>query len=908
MNKELLNYFSGDNMASDVWADKYGVRDLQKRPVEKTPEDMHRRLAKEFAGVEFDYADKELKHVNRNTAWHEETDKLSEFGRKLLSRRTNQSFEEIETEIFGYFDRFKHIVPQGSIMSNLGNKYVFGSLSNCFGIEPPYDSYGGIMRTDEHLAQLMKRRGGVGTHLNNLRHTKAFVSNASKSSTGVPSYAERYSNTTREVAQEGRRGALMLLLLCLHPDIFRFAGMKEDLSKVTGANITAMFTEEFMQAVEQGLDFLCRFPVDEPIPEKVWTNDRNDITTLIPELMLPYNEVVDFLSYEGRKVSIMRIKAIELFDLVAQMAWKVAEPGVAFYDRVVDYCPEGVYPQYMPRVCNPCGEQWFAYNETCRLIALNLYWILKNHFETNAEIDFNLLYEIAYIQQRLGDDLVDLEVQYIDRILIKLDTDPEPQHVKRVEIELWESIRKIAQEGRRTGNGLTGLGDMLAALNFKYDSEQALATVEKVMKTKMKAELDCTIDMAVLRGTFTGWNRWSEFNMKDSKTQPTDYYDLIGKNSFFEMLIQEFPEQAVRLWKHGRRNSNWSTVAPTGTVSLMTQTTSGLEPLFKAYYIRRKKINPSEEGSRVDFTDDKGDKWQEYTVLHPKFKDWIIKKSCDPNHESEESKNRYVNSLPKEVIKLFFEQSPWYGSEADDISWQKRIEMQAIIQKYTSNAISSTINLPKDVSLDTVKGIYMAAWKAGLKGVTVYRDGSRSGVLITETEPKITTDEFGYVDAVKRPKELPAHFYPVQHKGKHYGVVVGLLNGLPFELFAFENPVKDHEIEGSLTKIRRGEYKFTSIPYTIENIEVSSVLPEERVLTRWVSMALRHGVNPKHIAEQVEKSEVSIISFAKVVVRILKKYIPDEAVLGEICDACGQATIVREEGCKKCSSCGASKC
>lgn len=903
MDNKVVNYFEGDTMAADVWRDKYQMKNNEGIAVEATPTEMHRRLAKEFARIEFGYIEKEFQNLQTVTLIpegsmldFEKVKHLSLFGQQLINKRINvKSVEEIEEELFKYFDKFGQIVPQGSVMSNLGNHYNFGSLSNCFGIPPPYDSYGGIMRTDEHIAQLEKRRGGVGASLDTIRPYDARVNNASRSSTGVPAYAERFSNTTREVAQNGRRGALMLLLMCVHPDIFRFAGMKDDRTKVTGANVSVKFTKEFMDALKEGRDFICRFPIHVVIPDYVMSQVEP----------YEYNKMVDITSERYGKISIMKIKPMELFDLVAEMAWKNGEPGVAYYDRVVDYSPEGVYDIYMPRVCNPCGEQWFAYLETCRLIALNFWAIVINHFEGDAALDMDLLYELAYIQQRLGDDLVDLEVEYIDIILSKIQDDPEPLAVKTVEWELWQGIKKIAQEGRRTGNGFTALGDMLAALNMKYDSPEALATVEAVMRTKMRAELDCTIDMAILRGPFVGWDRNLEISEWSTFIGP---YEYKGCNSFFTMLCEEFPEQARRMYKFGRRNTNWSTVAPTGTVSLMCQSTSGLEPLFKAYYIRRKKINPSEAGSRVDFTDQNGDTWQEYAVLHPKFKLWLqyinyqIAEETGVDHPI-----MNIEALTKEQVKQLFEKSPWYGSEADNISWEKRIDMQAIIQKYTSNAISSTINLHKDTPQEVVKQIYLRAYDAGLKGVTVYRDGSRSGVLISETS-KSHTDVFGYTDAVKRPTELEAHYYPVHVQGKLFAVIIGLLDGNPYELFAFEGVLKDEELKGKIVKKERGVYMFEAFNFTIDNIQLGSHRKDEKLLTRMCSQLLRHGVNPKHIIEQVEKSEVAVVSFAKAIVRVLKQYIPDEEVKGELCANCNQPTIIYEEGCKKCTSCGSSKC
>lgn len=902
MNK-VIDYFNGDSMAADSWQGKYQMKDKNEIPVEATPDDMHIRLAREYGKVESSY--KSIEKVNIEKYFTGDTS-LSEFGKKLYAKRQLQTEEEIITEIYSYFRNFKQIIPQGSIMSNLGNFYVFGSLSNCFGIAPPLDSYAGILKTDQELIQLMKRRGGVGTTLNNLRPSNALVTNAAKTSSGVTSFAERFSNSTREVAQEGRRGALMLLLSVHHPEIFKFVTMKADRTKVTGANVSVMFTDEFMFAVEAEEDFLCTFPIDTKVD-----------TLLFAELV--YNQLYP-IENGGY---IMKIKAKELFDEFINMTWDNAEPGAAYIDRVMDFSPDGVYEFYAPTVCNPCAEQWFSDDETCRLMAENFFGFVDNPFTPQAEINFERVYEVSYMQQRLGDNLVDLEVMYIDRILEKIESDPEPDEIKAVEFNLWKRIRAKAKDGRRTGGGFTGLGDMLAAINYPYDSDKGIAVVEQVMRTKMQAELDCTIDMAILRGQFLGWDKDLEYEY----TQPARGIELhiqahmIGCNSYYQMILDEFPQQALRMYQYGRRNVSWSTVAPTGTVSLMTQTTSGLEPLFKAYYIRRKKINPNDKTARIDFTDQNGDTWQEYPVLHPKFKEWIktyLVSNIKFTHGvlegytltrrdvDEQLLEELFSHITKDKIQQLFELSPWYGSEADNISWEKRIEIQSIIQKYTSNAISSTINLPSGVSKETVYGIYMQAWKKGLKGITIYRDGSRTGVLVTDT--KLTNcDEFGYTDAIKRPTELEADYSCLVTRGKKYAVIVGKLNGNPYEIFAFEEPLHDGKLQGKIVKRAKGVYSFVSPNYTIENLQLSSEHEDEKLLTRWVSLLLRHGANPKFIAEQVERSEVKITSFAKVVARVLKHYIHNTPT-SELCPECHQPTIIYEEGCKKCTNCGNSKC
>jgi len=482
MTDKLREYFNGDDFPAGVWAGKYQVKNEEGAAQEETPDDMHRRMAKEFARIDI----KQRKSLK--------LDNLSDYGKKLEKEFSSYSELQLEEYFYYYMKDFKYIIPQGSIMSMLGNKYKTGSLSNCFVVPAPYDSYGGIMRTDEQMAQLMKRRGGVGTNLNTLRYSKSRVSNAAESSTGSPSFASRYSNTTREVAQDGRRGALMLMLHCLHPDIFNWVTMKDDRTKVTGANISVMLTNKFMKAAEAGEDFICRFPID--LDEAIlW--QYSDMANL------EYNKITTL----DENVHVMKIKARELFDLIIEMAWKNAEPGLAFMDAIYDFSPDGVYEMFRAIASNPCGEQWLNAFDSCRLMALNLFSIVKNPFTKNAEIDWNTLYEISYLQQRLADNLVELEMEYVQRIITKIKSDPEPEEIKAVELDLWENVYKTAKAGRRTGCGFTALGDMVAALGLGYDSDEGIAIMEKVAKVKMEAELDCSIDLAILRGTFEGWNK-----------------------------------------------------------------------------------------------------------------------------------------------------------------------------------------------------------------------------------------------------------------------------------------------------------------------------------------------------------------------------------------------------------------
>ncbi len=865
MTKELLDYFDNDDLASDVWASKYQVKDNQGRAEESTPDDMHRRLATEFAIAEMDNLEGDSEDYSH----------LSTFGKELQSELTEMHVDAISSLFLAYLDKFKYIVPQGSIMSILGHPHKTGSLSNCFVVPSPPDSYGGILRTDEHLVQLMKRRGGVGLNLNSLRPSKTLVSNAAGSSTGAPSFMHRYSNSTREVAQDGRRGALMLLLHCLHPDIFDFVKIKKDRTKVTGANISVMLTDKFMNAAKADEDFMCKFPVDEKVCAKM-----DELETL------SYNKLHDC----GSGKYLMKIHAKELFDLIIEMAHENAEPGIAFIDRIINFSPDGVYEIYKAISCNPCGEQWLQAYDSCRLMALNLYSIVDNPFQDNASINWDKLYEISYMQQRLADTLVDLEIAYVNKIIRKIKADPEPAEVKRTELELWQNILKTAKSGRRTGCGFTGLADMLAALGIKYEQESDV--IKEVCKVKMRAELDCTIDLAILRGPFEGWSAQKEF----SKTVKDSIYD--GTNEFYQMLADEFPEQVARMYLYGRRNVSWSTVAPTGTVSIMTQTTSGLEPLFLAWYMRRKKINPNDKDSRVDFTDQNGDQWQEFAVLHPKFKEWL--KMMGAYHET---------GMSDEYLKDYFEKSPWFGSCANDINWERRVEIQSIIQRYTTNAISSTINLPNDVTKEEVAQIYWRAFELGLKGVTVYRDGCRTGVLVaneaSSSERKTT---FSQKDATKRPKTLDCEVHQTKVKGVTYTIVVSILEGHPYEVFVIPETLIKID-KGRVVKERKGLYNLYNLRDEVVYGNIGDVVTEEEAaVARLLSTSLRHGTNVKFLVDQLNKTEGNMVGFTKAISRVLKKYIPEGTTSKEECPECHQTAMVYEEGCKKCKNCGYSKC
>jgi ribonucleoside-diphosphate reductase alpha chain len=875
MTKELLEYFSGDELSASVWYGKYALKN-GRQVVEQTPRDMHVRMAKELARAEAKYQypsnDKYYPHLS------------------LMGKATYAALNE--DYILSYLDKFKWIIPQGSIMSALGNHYKLQSLSNCFVVPEPLDSYGGIFKTDQEIAQLEKRRGGVGTTLNKLRYDDAPVLNAAGTSTGSHSFMGRFSNTTREVAQNGRRGALMLLMTILHPDIKKFIVKKKDRTQVTGANVSVQIVDEFMQAVEGNQDFLCRFPVDTDM-NKYGADPKFDA-------WWQHSEYDTIWEYDG--VAFMKIKSREAFDLITEMAWENAEPGVAYMDRVHDYSPEGVYEQFRAIASNPCGEQWLQAYDACRLLAANLYSFVVNPFTKDAYVDYDKVYEVFYMQQRLADDVVDLEIEYVDKIIAKIEADPEPEDVKATELNLWKKVKETASASRRTGCGFTALGDMLAALGVGYDSHYALTITEKVMKTKLEAELDCSIDLAILRGTFTGWDWQKEFYEHE--------YGVSGCNEFYHMLSKEYPKLVDRMIRFGRRNVSWSTVAPTGSVSIIalldkySNTTGGLEPCFMPFYFRNKKVNPSDKNARVDFKDQNGDAWMTYPVVMGGFKEWYDR---NPILIKDNGDVKLLEEMSQDEMNEVFKVSPYYGSCANDISWEKRIEMQAVIQKYTTNAISSTLNLPKDVSKETVHEIYFKAWKAGLKGVTVYRDGSRTGVLVASSSGG--SSEFVYHDAPKRPKSLDAECIITRVKGNPYAVIIGFLDGKPYEVFAHSDSPNFKNSKGKIVKSKKGVYDYDAGDESIAEIQSRALHADEQMLTRLVSGMMRHGVNPKFILEQIDKCELEVVSFGSALKRVLKKYIPEKELLERYkCSDCKSSNVRFEEGCAKCNDCGSSKC
>lgn len=841
----VLEYFKGDELASTVWNDKYA--DMG----EVTPDDMHRRLAHAFHPVDHSTP--------------------SGVQRVLLSKYGQSRVPLTEEDVYRFFKNFRYIVPQGSIMSVLGTNKI-ASLSNCFVIGQPEDSYGGIMLKDQQLVQLMKRRGGVGMDLSTLRPSRTIVTNAAGTSTGLVSFMDRYSNSTREVAQDGRRGALMLTADIRHPDILGFINSKKDRTKVTGANISVMLRDDFMDAVHLDKDYILRFPCDIEIVSGSTEG-------------IEYNKLYKNPSANNYY---KKVRAKELYDAIVENAWDNAEPGQMFVDAHWNFSPDAVYEEYKMVTTNPCGEIGMGTFDACRLLALNLYSFVLNPFTEDAYIDLGSLYRTAYEQQILADRIVDLELKQIEIILDKIEDDPESWESKAAELQLWYDIYETAQNSRRTGCGFTALGDMFAALNENYGGESSREVLTKVMRAKMAGELDATIDLAIQHGPFKGWDPNKEFELLGGK--------LVGKNEFFEMLVNEFPLQAQRMFRYGRRNVSWSTVAPTGSVSILTQTTSGLEPLFSWGYMRRKKVNPG-ENIRIDFVDQNGDSWTEFPVVHPKFKTW-----CPRN----------TDDLTKNEIEEYYKISPWYGNTANDINWDERLKIQSIIQYYTTHSISSTINLPNDVTKEEVAQIYIKAHEYNLKGVTIYRDGCRTGVLVSSEGKNVDSSDSNdsnndINNSTKRPSELPAEVFNPSIKGNKYTVLVGLLEGNPYEVFAFQGD-SDFTNRKTLTISKQKRTWIVTDEEGNEYNIVNPMIPAEETITRMTSGMLRHRIPLKYIVEILNKNDDDMTNFSKVIARTLKRYIKDGETSTLTCDNCGEKNIIFEEGCIVCKSCGNSKC
>jgi len=821
-----IEYFKGDELAARVWANKYALKDSFGNLYEKTPDDMHRRLAREIRRIELKYK--------------------------------NPLPEEL---IYGILKDFKYIVPQGGPMTGIGNDFQIASLSNCFviGNDGDSDSYGGIMKIDQEQVQLMKRRGGVGHDLSHIRPKGTPVLNSALTSTGVVPFMERYSNSTREVAQDGRRGALMLSISIKHPDSEKFIDAKLERGKVTGANVSVKLTDEFMKAVEAKSTFRQQYPINSANPK--------------------FSKDVD---------------AVQLWSKIIHNAWKSAEPGVLFWDTIIRESVPDCYADlgYATVSTNPCGEIPLCPYDSCRLLAINLYSYVENPFTDKASFNFDLYKEHVGLAQRMMDDIIDLELEKIDAILAKIDADPESDELKRVERNLWKNIRKKSEEGRRTGIGITAEGDMLAALGLRYGSDEATNFSVDVHKTLALEAYKSSTYLAKERGAFAIYDAEREKN-----------------NPFIIRMKEADPVMYNNMVKFGRRNIALLTIAPTGTTSLMTQTTSGIEPVFSVFYKRRRKVNPNDKDVNVTFRDEVGDSWEEFNVFHHKFVDWLRLNGYDPDK---------VTKMSDEEINAIISKSPYSRATANDVDWVAKVRMQGAIQKWVDHSISVTINLPSDVKEELVSELYLTAWKSGCKGATVYRDGSRNGVLIASGKNEIRAER------PKRPKVLDCDVIRFNFNEEKWVAFVGLKEGRPYEIFtglADEEifPIPKTIIKGKIIKVKlddgktRYDFQYTDKYGYKKTIEGLSHMfkPEFWNYAKLISGVLRHEMPIADVVNLVQSLKLdseSINNWKNGVERALKKYIPNGTKAKGKCGECGSENLVYEEGCLICKDCGSSKC
>lgn len=828
-----LQYFQGDELAARVWVNKYAVKDSFGNIYEKSPEDMHWRIANEVARIE-------NKYPNPLSA----------------------------EELFHLFEHFKYIIPQGSPMTGIGNNYQVASLSNCFviGVDGEADSYGAIFKIDEEQVQLMKRRGGVGHDLSHIRPKGSPVKNSALTSTGLVPFMERYSNSTREVAQDGRRGALMLSVSIKHPDSEAFIDAKMTEGKVTGANVSVKLDDAFMEAAINDKPYTQQYPIDSTNP-------------LVQK----------------------EISASALWKKIVHNAWKSAEPGVLFWDTILRESVPDCYADlgYRTVSTNPCGEIPLCPYDSCRLLAINLYSYVVNPFKPDAYFDFELFEKHIKLAQRIMDDIIDLELEKIEKIQAKIDSDPESEEVKHTERMLWEKIYKKSGQGRRTGVGITAEGDMLAALGLRYGTEEATDFSEKVHKTIALNAYRSSVEMARERGAF---------NIYDTEREKN--------NPFINRLRKADPQLYEDMKKYGRRNIACLTIAPTGTTSLMTQTTSGIEPVFLPVYKRRRKVNPNDTNVRIDFTDETGDAFEEYIVFHPKFVTWMEAQGYDPA-------KRYT----QEEIDELVQKSPYYKATSNDVDWLMKVKMQGRIQKWVDHSISVTINLPSDVSEDLVNKLYIEAWKSGCKGCTVYRDGSRSGVLISTKSKKEDLPPCKPPTIVEtRPKVLEADVVRFQNNKEKWVAFVGLLNGYPYEIFTGlqdddegivlpKNVTSGHIIKNiDENGNKRYDFQFENkrgYKVTIEGLS-EKFNKEYWNYAKLISGVLRYRmpiVQVMKLVSSLQLDSESINTWKNGVERALKNYVQDGTeAKGKKCPNCGNETLVYQEGCLICKTCGASRC
>lgn len=816
--EKSLEYFNGDELAAQVFLDKYALKDPSGELLEKIPEDMHKRLAKEFARIE-------SKYPNPLT----------------------------EKEIFDFLKNFKRGVAQGSPMAGIGNPYQIMSISNCFVIDVG-DSYGWILKSDQELAHIFKRRGGCGLDISAIRPKGLSTTNAAKTTDGIGVFMERFSNTTREVATQGRRAALMQTCSVHHPEIETFINIKRDKKKVTGANVSIFMTDEFMEAVKNDTEYEQRWPVDAIEPK---------ITR--------------------------KVKARDIWKQIVQSNWEGAEPGILFKNTIVKNSPADCYEEFRTISTNPCSEIPLSSGDACRLFLINTTGYVKNPYTKDAQFDYEFFAKDAQIAQRLMDDIVDLEIECIDRILEKVNSDPEPYDVKKIEIDLWEKIKQACMNGRRTGLGDTGIGDTVASLGLRYGSDESIAFVEELYKTLAINSYKSSIIIAKERGAF-----------------PVYDFEKEKDNLYLNRLWKEDKELYEDYKKYGRRNIACLTTAPCGSVSLLTQTTSGIEPAFRLSYTRRKKINSSDKNVRVDYTDDLGDSWQEFKIFHHGFKKWM----------------ELNNKTEKDI-----EQSPYWKSTSDDLDWLSGVRLQAGAQKFVDHAISKTTNLPNSATQEQISEIYIKAWELGLKGITIYRDGCRSGVLVSdEASAKQEVAKLKTNSASKRPKELSCQIHTMTVQKEKWTFFVGLMDGQPYEIFGGESryiSIPRRVKEGKIVKHNGAENpkarydlhfdhdKGPDEETIVKDITSAFENATHSAFTRTLSLALRHNVPVQYVVEQLNKGsekEDDLYSFSRAVERVLKSYILDGTkIKGKQCPECKSTDLRYQEGCMMCI-CGYSKC
>ncbi len=827
-------YFKGDTLAANVWMNKYALKDSDGNIYELTPDDMHWRIANEIARIE-------QKYPNPMSA----------------------------EEVYHLIKDFKYIIPQGSPMAGIGNNMQVSSLSNCFviGNEGNSDSYGGIMKVDQEQVQLMKRRGGVGHDLSHIRPSGSPVKNSALTSTGIVPFMERYSNSTREVAQDGRRGALMLTISSKHPDAENFIDAKLEAGKVTGANISVKIDDDFMKSVIEGKPYIQQYPIDSANPS--------------------FTKEID---------------AKKLWDKIIHNAWASAEPGVLFWDTIAKEAIPDCYSDlgFKTVSTNPCGEIPLCTYDSCRLLALNLYSYVDEPFTENAIFNSDLFTDHAHKALRIMDDIIDLESEKIDAIIAKIDGDPESFEIKRVERNMWENIRKKTLEGRRTGIGITAEGDMLAALGSRYGSNAAIDFSTEVHKLLAIEVYRSSVDLAAERGPFPIFDLGREKN-----------------NPFINRIKENAPKVYDNMANHGRRNIAMLTIAPTGSVSICTQTSSGIEPVFMVSYKRRRKVNPNDKNVTISFVDDIGDAWEEYNVFHPKFEIWLKKAGMDPEE---------IKSLDDEDLQVIIKQSPYHKATSNDIDWLSKVKMQGSVQKWVDHSISVTVNVPEDVTEDLISQVYKTAWESGCKGMTIYREGSRSGVLVSKEEKKDKDQSFIETNAPTRPKALEADVVRFMNNKEEWVAVVGILNDRPYEIFTgkaegFFLPkyVKNGQVvkNKKVDKTKATQYDFhfedkDGYKITMEGLS-RQFNKEFWNYAKLISGILRHGMPLHFVVDLVDNLVLdshSINTWKNGVVRALKKYVPDGTIAKEaICPECNnEGTLMYKEGCLTCSNCGYSKC